>query len=108
MAHNLDDCTEVSYWCPISATVLGYEPNLGSSIFFAIAFGTILVASFSIGMWKRTWGFTGTMTAGLILETVGTQNVPPETPKPLPCPTSATVILGRDAPWATAGWCCGC
>ncbi|KID86517.1 RTA-like protein [Metarhizium guizhouense ARSEF 977] len=48
-------CTEVSASCPVDETVLGYYPNLGSGIFFTIAFGTCLVAAFSLGMWKKTW-----------------------------------------------------
>ncbi|KAK8932504.1 Sphingoid long-chain base transporter RSB1 [Metarhizium anisopliae] len=64
-------CTEVSDLCPIDETVLGYYPNLGSGIFFTIAFGTCLIAAFSLGMWKKTWTYTAAITIGLILETAG-------------------------------------
>ncbi|KID67973.1 RTA-like protein, partial [Metarhizium hybridum] len=64
-------CTEVSDLCPINETVLGYYPNLGSGIFFTIAFGTCLIAAFSLGMWKKTWTYTAAITIGLILETAG-------------------------------------
>ncbi|EXU96797.1 RTA1 like domain protein [Metarhizium robertsii] len=62
-------CTEVSASCPVDETVLGYYPNLGSGIFFTIAFGTCLIAAFSLGMWKKT--YMAAITIGLILETAG-------------------------------------
>ncbi|KID79512.1 Efflux pump himE [Metarhizium brunneum] len=65
-------CTEVSDLCPVDETVLGYYPNLGSGIFFTIAFGTCLIAAFSLGMWKKTWTYTAAITIGLILETAVT------------------------------------
>ncbi|KAG8424446.1 hypothetical protein J3458_001236 [Metarhizium acridum] len=68
---SMNRCTEVSALCPVDETVLGYYPNLGSGIFFSIAFGICLIAAFSLGMWKRTWTYTAAITIGLILETAG-------------------------------------
>ncbi|KAH6608396.1 hypothetical protein Trco_001742 [Trichoderma cornu-damae] len=65
------DCTEVSALCPVSATVLGYYPNLGSGIFFAIGFGILAVASIVLGIWKKTYSYAVGLSIGLILEILG-------------------------------------
>ncbi|GJN69796.1 hypothetical protein PLIIFM63780_000007 [Purpureocillium lilacinum] len=67
----MKDCTEVSFACPVEGTVLGYYPNLGSGIFFAIAFALCLFAAAGLGAWKRTWTYCAAITVGLILETAG-------------------------------------
>ncbi|KAJ6447218.1 RTA1 domain-containingprotein [Purpureocillium lavendulum] len=64
-------CTEVTFGCPVQATVLGYYPNLGSGIFFTIAFAICLFAAAGLGAWKRTWTYGAAITVGLILETAG-------------------------------------
>jgi len=66
-----DTCTELTPQCPVEATVLGYKPNLGSSYFFAIAFGLCTIAAGGLGIWKRTWTFSAAITLGLLLETLG-------------------------------------
>jgi hypothetical protein len=65
------DCTEVSQFCPVEATVLGYYPNLGSGIFFSVAFGLVLIACTYLTVRKRTWSYGAYIIAGLILETAG-------------------------------------
>ncbi|KAF7559634.1 hypothetical protein G7046_g4517 [Stylonectria norvegica] len=70
-AHSFDECTEVSDICPVSATVLGYYPSLGASIFFALAFGVLTIAAGVLGVWKRTWTFGVAITIGLLLECLG-------------------------------------
>jgi hypothetical protein len=65
------DCTEVSQFCPVEYTVLGYYPNLGSGIFFAVAFGLVLIACTTLTVRKRTWSYGAYIIAGLILETAG-------------------------------------
>lgn len=69
---SFDSCTEVSLLCPVEATVLGYYPNLGSGIFFSIAFGMCMIAAGVLGVWKRTWTFGAAITVGLLLEMLGT------------------------------------
>lgn len=64
-------CTEVSDLCPVERTVLGYYPNFGANIFFAIGFGLLVILSGGLGFWKRTWTFTAAVTGGTLLETVG-------------------------------------
>lgn len=66
-----DQCTEVSLLCPVEATVLGYAPNLGSGIFFSVAFGILTIAAGVLGVWKRTWTFGAAITLGLLLEMLG-------------------------------------
>ena len=68
---SFDACDQVSAFCPVEATVLGYYPNLGSGIFFAIAFGLCTIAAGVLGVWKRTWTFGAATTLGLLLETLG-------------------------------------
>lgn len=65
------DCTEVSALCPVEATVLGYYPNLGSGVFFTIAFGLCMMASGVFGVWKRTWTYGVALTLGILLEALG-------------------------------------
>jgi hypothetical protein len=66
-----DTCTEISDLCPVEATVLGYVPNKGSSIFFTICFAILFFSAVGIGIWKRTWTYAATLGAGLLLETIG-------------------------------------
>ncbi|KAL6872789.1 RTA1 like domain-containing protein [Trichoderma novae-zelandiae] len=65
------DCLEVSALCPVEATVLGYYPNLGSGIFFAIVFGVLTVASLVLGIWKKTYTYAIGLSIGLLLEMLG-------------------------------------
>ncbi|KAH7369216.1 RTA1 like protein [Plectosphaerella cucumerina] len=64
-------CTEISDICTVERTVLGYYPNFGANAFFAAAFLLIAVVSGGLGVWKRTWTFTVTVTGGTALEGVG-------------------------------------
>lgn len=64
-------CTEVGPFCPVEATVLGYYPNLGVNAFLAAAFGLCTIGLISVGIWKRTWGYSIALTAGCILEFAG-------------------------------------
>lgn len=70
------ECTEVSQLCPVEMTVLSYYPNFGANIFFAVAFGLIVLVSATIGTWKRTWTFMALVTGGCVLETVGMEFPP--------------------------------
>ncbi|KAJ0384813.1 hypothetical protein COL922a_007598 [Colletotrichum nupharicola] len=65
------ECTEVSGLCPVDMTVLSYYPNLGVNIFFAVAFGLVVLTSAFLGIRKRTWSFMALVTGGCVLETVG-------------------------------------
>lgn len=64
-------CTEVSPLCPVEYTTLGYYPNKPLNIFCAVAFGLALVIQLVIGIWKKTYAFTGFIVAGCALEVAG-------------------------------------
>ncbi|KAK4117943.1 RTA1 like protein [Parathielavia appendiculata] len=66
-----ETCPEVSVYCPVKATTLGYYPNQGVNIFLAIGFGLAALITLVIGVWKRTWGFSIAVAAGCALECVG-------------------------------------
>lgn len=68
---SFEDCKDVSIYCPVEATVLGYIPNRGSSIFFAAAFGITLIATVYLSIRSRTWTYGATLATGLFLELVG-------------------------------------
>ena len=65
-------CKEVSDLCPVELTTLGYYPNVGINVFFAIGFGIALIAVLVTGIWKKTWSYMGFIAAGCILELAGT------------------------------------
>jgi hypothetical protein len=64
-------CTEVSPLCPVEYTTLGYYPNRPLNIFCAVAFGLALIIQLVIGVWKKTYAFTGFVVAGCALEVAG-------------------------------------
>lgn len=68
---SFNTCTEVSVYCPVRATTLGYYPNEGLNIFIAVGYGLAAIVTLVIGVWKRTWGFSIAVGAGCILECVG-------------------------------------
>jgi hypothetical protein len=51
-----DTCDEVSQWCRVEYTTLGYYPNLGVNAFLAAAYGLLGLLTLAIGIWKKTWG----------------------------------------------------
>ncbi|KUL90650.1 hypothetical protein ZTR_00162 [Talaromyces verruculosus] len=64
-------CTEVSAQCPVSATTLGYYPNLGANVFFVVMYALCAIFTLGIGLWKKTWVFGVVVFAGFALETCG-------------------------------------
>ncbi|KAL1857972.1 hypothetical protein Plec18167_001623 [Paecilomyces lecythidis] len=64
-------CTEVSPQCPVQATTLGYAPNLGANVFFAVVFGLCTLVTFVVGVSRKTWTFAFAVTAGFAMETIG-------------------------------------
>jgi hypothetical protein len=64
-------CTQVTDWCPVWATTLGYYPNRGINIFFAIGFAAATVTALVLGARKKTWSYTGFIAAGCALELAG-------------------------------------
>ncbi|OAA57081.1 rta1 domain protein [Niveomyces insectorum RCEF 264] len=70
-AHPFKNCHAVSPACPVSATTLGYYPNLGINYFFAIGYGITIITLLGLGLPKRTFGYTGFIAAGAALELAG-------------------------------------
>jgi hypothetical protein len=64
-------CKEVTAYCPVEATTLGYYPNRGINIFFAIGFALAMVVTLVVGVWKKTWSYMAFITAGCALEFAG-------------------------------------
>lgn len=64
-------CTQISAFCPVQATTLGYFPNKGINYFFAIVFGLAMVTTLVLGTWKKTWSYMAFITAGCALELAG-------------------------------------
>lgn len=71
LAYTFYACKEVSPECPVSRTTLGYYPNKGFNIFFAVMFGIAMVVCSSVGIRKRTWSYAAFITAGSALELAG-------------------------------------
>jgi hypothetical protein len=57
--------------CPVEYTTLGYYPNKPLNIFVAAAFSLALIIQLVIGVWKKTYAFTGFIVAGCALEVAG-------------------------------------
>jgi len=70
-------CREVTPFCPVQLTTLGYFPNKGINVFFAVAFGLAGITTLALGIWKKTWSYMTFITAGCVLETAGTSAAPP-------------------------------
>ncbi|EEY15231.1 conserved hypothetical protein [Verticillium alfalfae VaMs.102] len=112
-AHNetirrpFDECNEISIYCPVEATVLGYYPNFGANIFFAVAFGIVTIVSGYIGIKKRTWAYMAAVTGGALLETAGIVFSFPIYVSPQNAPGALTTkqqatpgrVLLNDNPW---------
>lgn len=73
-----DVCTQVTPQCPVTDTTLGYYPNLGANIFFAVMFGLCTLVTFTVGVTRKTWTFAFAVTAGFAMETVGELTFSPE------------------------------
>ncbi|KAK4169987.1 RTA-like protein [Cladorrhinum sp. PSN259] len=75
-------CKEVTPTCPVEATTLGYYPNRGINIFFAIAFGFSAISTLYFGIKKKTWSYMGFIAAGCLLEMAGYASRIPLTDNP--------------------------
>ncbi|KAL2131407.1 hypothetical protein VTI74DRAFT_5140 [Chaetomium olivicolor] len=71
LANYYYSCTEVTPMCPVQATTLGYYPNRGINIFFAIAYALATVVTLVLGTWKKTWSYMAFIAAGCALELAG-------------------------------------
>jgi hypothetical protein len=71
-----ETCHEVSAYCPVKATTIGYAPVKGLNIFLAAGYALAAVITLGVGVWKRTWSFSLSVAAGCILECVGMSSSP--------------------------------
>lgn len=64
-------CSHVSELCPVSATLYGYQPNLGGNVFLAVMHGLMLIIQTCYAIYFRTWTFYIAMLGSTALELVG-------------------------------------
>ena len=57
--------------CPIEWATVNYDPSLAGNALYLAIFSLLLVVH-ALQLWKyRTWSFSGSMMAGMVLEIVG-------------------------------------
>ncbi|SPQ25445.1 505f3e0a-8005-46ca-be49-b987d1fac54f [Thermothielavioides terrestris] len=71
LANYYYSCTEVTPTCPVQATTLGYYPNRGINIFFAVGFAVAMVVTLILGVKTKTWSYMAFIAAGTALELAG-------------------------------------
>ncbi|KAL8937646.1 MAG: hypothetical protein Q9211_003580 [Gyalolechia sp. 1 TL-2023] len=71
MADNYDNCTQVTDYCVVEATIYGYRPNLGANIFLLVIFAVFGVIQMVQGLRWRTWTFMIAMALGSLTEVIG-------------------------------------
>ncbi|KAL9105084.1 MAG: hypothetical protein Q9163_000002 [Psora crenata] len=88
------DCTEVTPYCPVEATIYGYYPTLAGNVFFVAVFGLCFLAQTILGLRYRTWTYLIALFFGTLGEVIG---------------HVGRVILS-DNPWSSIGFqiqiCC--
>ncbi|KAI8648168.1 hypothetical protein NCS57_01484600 [Fusarium keratoplasticum] len=66
-----DTCDEVTPQCPVEATLYGDYFTKGPIIFFAVAFGLLLLYQIWFTFKSRAWGFSIWLILGTVFEMVG-------------------------------------
>jgi hypothetical protein len=57
--------------CPLTLAYIQYLPSFVGNTFYAILFLLFLVSQLFLGIRYSTWGFSGGMVGGIMLEIVG-------------------------------------
>jgi hypothetical protein len=57
--------------CPIELAFVLYDPTLGGNVLYIALFSLLLPVQIFFGIRHRTWGFLGSLIAGLVLEVLG-------------------------------------
>jgi hypothetical protein len=57
--------------CPLSLAYIQYLPSFAGNTFYASLFVLFLVGQLFVGIRYSTWGFSGGMVVGILLEIVG-------------------------------------
>ncbi|KAK4223781.1 RTA-like protein [Podospora fimiseda] len=86
-------CNHASPTCPVEATTLGYRPNRGINIFFAIGFGLSAISTLYFGIKHKTWSYMAFISAGCLLEMAGYAARIPLTDNPWNKPAFETQIV---------------
>ena len=68
---SFQDCTQVSFECPVEATTYGYRPNLAANIIFLTVFSILVLAHFPLAWRYRLWGYSFAVASGSFLELLG-------------------------------------
>ena len=67
----MSECSQVSTFCPVEATVYGYYPNLGANVFFCASFAGFTVAQLVFGIRYKTWTWMIATVVGCAMESIG-------------------------------------
>lgn len=70
-SHKFYACEEVSEFCPVEATVLGYYPSLEANAVFAAIFGICTLGSLYYCVRYKTWSYSLCIIGGCVLELAG-------------------------------------
>jgi hypothetical protein len=57
--------------CPLSESIITYQPNIAGNAFFGVVFALLLLVQLHLGIRHKTWSYLVAMVFGLILEVVG-------------------------------------
>lgn len=85
--YSVQNCTDVSIYCPVDLTIYGYYPNLGANAFFLAFFSLCLGLQFVLGIRYKTWTYMIALVFGCLAEVLG---------RPIP-PSNSLTTLAKDS-----------
>lgn len=68
---SVQNCTNVSEYCPVDLTIYGYYPNLGANAFFCAFFALCLGIQLVLGIRYKTWTYLVALGFGCLGEAIG-------------------------------------
>lgn len=71
MSSQYENCTAITEFCVVEATIYGYYPNLGANAFFCALFAICCIANIGLGIRYRTWTYLIALGFGCLGEAVG-------------------------------------
>lgn len=69
--YSVQNCTNVSEYCPVDLTIYGYYPNLGANAFFCALFALCLGIQLVLGIRYKTWTYLIALGFGCLGEAIG-------------------------------------
>lgn len=69
--NRFENCTSVTDFCPVEATIYGYYPNLGANAFFLALFAICCIVQTFLGLRFRTWTYLIALFFGALGEAIG-------------------------------------